>query len=120
MANESNSNAKGEGFFAAAAELLGSVRVVVNDKIETVTEPVMRDGFLKAAFLQGTDELWQAMKPFPDSIQVHEPGTFMNPLPSEVAQSRQEPALSLGDILKMNTPYVPEQDKGLDKGIEMG
>jgi hypothetical protein len=114
-------NAKDQHFFAAAAELLGSVRAAVNEKVETVTEPLMRDGFLKAAFLQGADELWEGLiKPLPDSIHIHEPGTFMSPLPSEVAKGREEPALSLGDILKLNTPYVPEQDNGQDKGMELG
>jgi hypothetical protein len=77
-------------------------------------------GELEAAFLQGTRELGVALKAFPDSIQVDEPGTAFNPLyrdrdgdtpahsyggvepmamasPSEIANGGQAPGSVYGD-----------------------
>lgn len=109
-----------EGFIAAARELLLSVRETINVTVEPVIEPIMRDGTLAAAFRQGADELWQAMKAFPDTIEVREHGTILSPTQGEIAADRRpEPAMTLGDILKLNTPYQPEQDHGQDKGMEL-
>jgi len=109
-----------ENFFAAARDLMRSVRDSVNAAVEPVIEPIMRDGTLAAAFRQGAEELWQALKPFPDMIEAREHETILSPTQGEIAADRKpEPPLSLGEIMKLNTPYQPEQDKGQDKGLEL-
>jgi hypothetical protein len=50
---------------------------------------VTRDGTLAAAFRQGIAELGAALKAFPDSIQVSEPGTLWHPTQGEIASDRQ-------------------------------
>jgi hypothetical protein len=108
------------GFFASAGQLLQSVRSTVNDRISVVSEPLMRDGMLGAAWRQGTDEIFQGLKAFPDGIEGHASGTLNNPTKGEVADARRpHDAKSLDDVLAMNSPYVPPQDKGLDQGREM-
>jgi hypothetical protein len=47
------------------------------------------DGMLAAAGRQGLDEIGAALKAFPESIQMHEPGTIGNPTQGEVAASRR-------------------------------
>ena len=63
--------------------------VAVGTMIGKVWDAITRDGMLAAAGRQGLDELGAALKPFPDSIQVHETGTIWNPTPGEVASSRE-------------------------------
>jgi hypothetical protein len=46
-------------------------------------------GTLMAAGRQGADEIGQALKAFPDSIQVQEPGTILNPTQGEIADSNR-------------------------------
>lgn len=53
-----------------------------------VYKAVFRDGTVDAALRQGANELGQALKPFPDSIQVDEPGAVFNPMYSDIAQGR--------------------------------
>jgi hypothetical protein len=118
--NQVQDKANEAGFFAAAGQLLQSVRSTVNDTISVVSEPLMRDGMLGAAWRQGADEIFQGLKAFPDGIEGHASGTLNNPTQGEVADARSpDKAKSLDDILTMNSPYVPPQDKGLDQGREM-
>jgi hypothetical protein len=46
-------------------------------------------GTLMAAGRQGADEIGQALKAFPDSIQVQEPGTILNPTQGEIADNNR-------------------------------
>jgi hypothetical protein len=109
---------KQEGFYAAARDLLDSVRAPINATIDVVAEPLLRDGTLAAAFRQGAEELWQGLKAFPDTIQVHEPGTILSPTQGEIAADRRpETDVTLDNILAMNTPHQPEQDHGKDQGL---
>jgi hypothetical protein len=65
-----------------------------------VAEKGYLGGELKAAMLQGFNELGAALKAFPDSIQIDEPGTAFNPLyrdrdgdtPAPSQAGGQEPA----------------------------
>jgi hypothetical protein len=109
MADENRQNDKvaEAGFFAAAGNLLTSFRDTVNPAIETVTEPLLRDGMLGSAFRMGLDELWQGLKPFPDTIQGHAPGGLFNPLPSEIAAARDDPS-------------PPQQSNDKDMGYGLG
>jgi hypothetical protein len=88
-------------------------------------QAVMRDGHVAAVTRQGADELGQALKAFPDSVQQpHEPGTLWNPTQGEVAadrsQSRQfrstygssaarsnDHSPGRGEIARDDRPYVP-------------
>src|SRR5262245_46092767 len=51
-------------------------------------DAVMADGYIAAAVRQGFGELGEALKAFPDSIQVQEPGTIFNPTQGEIAADR--------------------------------
>jgi hypothetical protein len=115
-----------KGFFAAAREVMAAVRETVNELHQPVSEPLLRDGMLAAAFRQGVDEIWQGLKPFPETIQAHEPGTFLNPLQSEIAEARQVDAspavqarLSPAEIANSNVPRGPELDNGKDLGLSL-
>jgi hypothetical protein len=116
--HEQSDKATEATFFAAAGKLLNSFRDTVNPVIETVSEPLLRDGFLGSAFRQGVDELFQGMKAFPDSISAVEPGGLMNPLQSEIADARKEHSrpMTLEDILGSNTPSPPQQSHDKDLG----
>ena len=50
-------------------------------------------GALAAAGRQGAKELGEALKAFPDSISVSEPGTAFNPTQGEIAEQNREGAL---------------------------
>src|SRR5688572_20920212 len=77
-----------EGFFAFASETAKAVRESFNEPLEMLTKPLLRDGTLAAAFRQGIDELGEALKPFPQSIQVQESGSIWNPTQGEIAAAR--------------------------------
>lgn len=65
---------------------------------------VTADGTLAAAFRQGTDELGVALKAFPDSIQVHETGSVLNPTQGEIAADRKPGMQDLGVREGMRSP----------------
>jgi hypothetical protein len=56
----------------------------LNERISNAAAAVVRNGYLggelQAAFRQGFNELGAALKAFPDSLQVEEPGAAWNPL----------------------------------------
>jgi hypothetical protein len=64
---------------------LGAVSIVA-----AMWNAVTADGTLAAAARQGVDELGTALKAFPDSIQVNEPGTLWHPTQGEIAADRKE------------------------------
>lgn len=65
--------------------------------ITSAYRAVMRDGFIAAAGRQGVDELAQALKAFPDSIQAHaEPGGMFEPLHRDIAAARDNYAPDKG------------------------
>lgn len=107
------SNQQNKGFLAASAATIKAAQQAANDKIEVVSNPLMRDGMLAAAFRQGADELYEALKPFPQSIQVHEPGTLLNPTQGEIAADRKPELPTLSDIAagKAATAAEPEAGK---------
>jgi hypothetical protein len=69
---------KQEGFFRQA----GAV-------VSAAYNAAMKGGELQAAFRQGANELGAALKAFPDSIQVDEPGQVFNPLYSDIAADKR-------------------------------
>jgi hypothetical protein len=99
MAAQPQQNQQQDGFFANAAAAVKAVQQAVNEPIDKLTGPVMRDGMLAAAFRQGAGEIGEALKAFPQSIQVQEPGTLLNPTQGEIASARDpEKMPSLSEI----------------------
>lgn len=84
--------------------------------VARIKDAITNDGHLAAFGRQGIGELGQALKAFPDSIGVEEPGTIFNPTQGEIAADRKPPSPS--EIARSKTPYVPEYTQELDNGIE--
>ena len=103
MAAQSQQNQQQqEGFFANAAAT-----------VKTVKEAVTQDGTLAAAFRQGVGEIGEALKAFPQSIQVQEPGTLFNPTQGEIADARDpEKKPSLSEIAAGHPVAGAHQDNG--------
>ena len=82
----------------------------------------MRGGELQAAGRQGVDELGQALKALPESIQAHaEPGGMFEPLHYDIAAARDQHALrsdlpSPGDIAKGRNFTAAERGEGTIHG----
>ena len=85
--------------------------------VARVWDAITKDGHLAAAGRQGADELATALKAFPDSIGVDEPGTIWNPTQGEIAADREPKRLSPSEIARDKTPYVPEQAQDHDQGM---
>jgi hypothetical protein len=64
---------------------------------------VMRGGEIQAAFRQGFNELGAALKAFPDSLQVDEPGAVFNPLYRDIPSETKAELPSPGDIAEGNS-----------------
>lgn len=86
--------------------------------VARVWDAITRDGTLAAAGRQGADEFAQALKAFPDSIGVDEPGTIMNPTQGEIAADRREMP-SPSEIARDKTPYRMEQDQDQDQDQDL-
>jgi hypothetical protein len=107
-----------EGFFANAAATIKAAQQAVNSRIDAVTGPFLRDGMLASAFRQGAQEFYTALKPFPDTIQVNQPGTLLNPTQGEIAKDRDPRHQSPSEIARDDSPSPPEP--GQEHGHEMG
>jgi hypothetical protein len=59
------------------------------DTIASMYNAVMRGGEIQGAFRQGIAELGAALKAFPDSIQIDEPGALFSPLHSDIAAANR-------------------------------
>jgi hypothetical protein len=84
--------------------------------VDKVWESINRDGHLAAFARQGADELAVALKAFPESISVDEPGTLWNPTQGEIAADRKPPSPS--EVAKDKSPYVPEHSQDHGHGME--
>lgn len=106
------------GVVSTFAASVAGIRSAVN----AIIEPFTRDGTLAAFFRQGADEMAVALKAFPESISVDEPGTILNPTQGEIAADRKTKLPSPSDIAKDKQPYRPEngQDHGNDHGHDRG
>jgi hypothetical protein len=80
--------------------------------VAKVWEAINRDGHLAAFGRQGADELAMALKAFPESIGVDEPGALWNPTQGEIAADRKRPSPS--EVAKDKQPYSPEHSHGND------
>jgi len=115
-----------EGFFRQA----GAV-------VSAAYHAAMKGGELQAFFRQGANEIGAALKAFPDSLQVDEPGQVFNPLYSDIAadkrahheapepmaggsvygdreSSARQPLPSAGEVA--SEQHQPEQDQGQERG----
>jgi hypothetical protein len=85
--------------------------------VTAIYDAVMRGGEIQAAGRQGINELGAALKAFPESIQIDEPGAVFNPLyrdiPSASNQGLAEPGAIADGI-------APAQHKGGVYGPEHG
>jgi hypothetical protein len=88
--------------------------------VNSIIEPLTRDGTLAASFRQGADEMAVALKAFPESISVDEPGTILNPTQGEIAADRKQKLPSPSEIAADKQPYRPEpgHDQDHGQGIE--
>ena len=86
--------------------------------VARIWEAITKDGHLAAAGRQGADELATALKAFPDSIGVDEPGTIWNPTQGEIAADRESKLPSPSEIARNKQTYVPEQTQDQDRGME--
>lgn len=82
--------------------------------VARVWDAITKDGHLAAAGRQGLDELATALKAFPDSIGVDEPGTIFNPTQGEIAADRDTKRLSPSEIAKDKTPYTLDHSQDLE------
>lgn len=102
--------------------------------VRSVKENAYLGGELQAAFTQGANELGAALKAFPDSIQIDEPGTVFNPLyrdrdgdtPAHPYGNEPASAASMHglptpeQIANARADSEPSQDQGHDHGQDMG
>src|SRR4051812_48906145 len=88
--------------------------------VNAAIEPITRDGTLAAAWRQGADELWQALRGSRDSIHAEEPGTVLNPTQGEIADRRNQKLPSPSEIAKNKQPYRPEPGHSQEHGHGRG
>lgn len=104
-------SSSGGGLVSAIAEGLGKI-----------WDAVTGDGYLAAMGRQGIDELGTALKAFPDSISVDEPGTLWNPTQGEIASDRAD---GVGrspwpSEIASQTQNQSSNDNGNDRGYDGG
>jgi hypothetical protein len=72
-------------------------------------------GVLAAAGRQGVSELGQALKAFPEAIQVTEPGQMFSPTQGEIAEARRESTLESRVQEGLERVAQREPEKSLDR-----
>ena len=80
--------------------------------VAKVWDAINKDGHLAAFARQGADEMAVALKAFPESISVDEPGALWNPTQGEIAADRKSKPLSPSEVAKDKHPYSPEHSQG--------
>ena len=87
--------------------------------VEKILDAITKDGHLAAMGRQGADEMGMALKAFPDSIGIDEPGTLWNPTQGEIAEAREVERLpSPSEIGRNKSPYVPDHNQDHGHGME--
>ncbi len=71
----------------ALTAMLDATKAVASG-LGTAVDKLMEDGTIKAAAVQGIDELGTALKAFPDAVQAQSVGTVFHPLASQMAKER--------------------------------
>ncbi len=102
-------------------ESVGVVSTVagLRSAVNAIIEPITRDGTIAAFVRQGADEMAVALKAFPESISVDEPGTILNPTQGEIAADRKPRLPTPSEIAADKTPYRPENGQDQDHGRGM-
>jgi hypothetical protein len=121
-----------DGFIGMMTFAAASMVAVVS----TVWKAITKDGTLAAAGRQGADEIAAALRPFPETIHIDEPGTILNPTQGEIGEARK-PHLSghhrsfytqadvhngpsPSEIAKNKQTYVPDQNRQQQHEHELG
>jgi hypothetical protein len=87
--------------------------------VEKIWDAIAKDGHIAAMGRQGADEMGIALKAFPDSISIDEPGTLWNPTQGEIAADREVDRLpSPSEIGRNKSPYEPEHHQDNGNGME--
>lgn len=96
------------------SSLIGAMYAATKSGLSSAWNAITKDGTLAAAGRQGADELGMALKAFPDSIQVEEPGTIWNPTQGEIAAARNPDLPSPSEIARGKEAHaVQDQKPGL-------
>jgi hypothetical protein len=74
-------------------------------------------GALQAALRQGGKELGEALKPFPESISVNEPGTVLSPTQGEIAEANRSGSL-WGRVQEGRERAQAMEQQPPEKGLE--
>ena len=88
--------------------------------VATAYTAAMKGGEIQAFFRQGVAELGSALKAFPDSIQIDEPGQVFNPLYSDIsADNRSSPGQDQPAPARLATPagIAGGQSTGQAEGV---
>lgn len=99
--------------------MIASIGAMMAKPFIAIGKGITQDGTLAAAWRQGADEIGEALKPFPESVQTQEVGTILNPTQGEVAQARGEdrsPSTPMND----NHIYDPRQENRQERGLSRG
>lgn len=97
-----------------SSSLIGAMFSATKSGLSSAWNAITKDGTLAAAGRQGADELGMALKAFPDSIQVEEPGTIWNPTQGEIAAARNPDLPSPSEIARGQEAHAgPDHKPGL-------
>jgi hypothetical protein len=86
--------------------------------VSRVWNAITKDGTLEAFVRQGADEMAMALRAFPESIHIDEPGTILNPTQGEITASRNPRLPSPSEIANSKQPYTPEHSQDNDHGMD--
>lgn len=100
-----------------AAEMVAAAVSWTASKVSGAWNALMKDGHIAAAARQGADEIGQALKAFPDSIGVDEPGALWNPTQGEIASERNPDMPSPSEIARNKSVHVPEPSHDHDQSM---
>lgn len=115
-------NARGDSQRGASSPPGFAIVAAIGSLIGGLYNAVMRGGEIQAAFRMGIDEIGQALKAFPDSVQARaEPGGLFEPLHSDISAARDQygPRDSLpspGDIANGRNFTAAEREDGNVQG----
>jgi hypothetical protein len=74
-----------QGYFNKVGEALRPA----GERVAAAYRAATRDGVIDAFLRQGANELGTALKAFPESVQIDEPGQVFNPLYSDTAADKR-------------------------------
>jgi hypothetical protein len=83
--------------------------------LSSIYQAIMKDGTIAAAGRQGIAELGEALKAFPDSIQVREVGTIFAPTQGEIAEDRKAIEMSPAEIAQDQSPSTIQNSMDQDQ-----